>query len=471
MPWWNHDYIWNREKSVKEVYGERDTIEQEFSKGCYAFFPTNRSEIPYWSAEDSENDRPIFEDKLSGYLRKPIIVSSVLSELQPWLVDIIFDQSIDAFSFVEAGEKQQEMLNEALRRNTAVMNFNVLLQTILCNPKARLVHTGRAAGSRRLQVYAGNTPLLPSLDSLSAGQASLLAIFSTILRYADNRRIISPTNRMTGIVLVDEIDSHLHVDLQYRILPRLIELFPKVQFIFTAHSPLFPLGMEKHFGEDGVQILEMPEGRNISVERFSEFLISVQTMKSTVTFENKISASIRERQRPVVICEGETDPIYLKTAAELLGFDRLATDVDWEWIGTTTSGVAKDGGKDQLNRAKKLLKNNKYLLQQHTVLLFDCDANVQQLDEDFLHVRVLDRNDTNSRCNAGIENLLPESVFEDRFFNADTQRKGADEITRRTLNKTLLCKHLCTDKNDSIDFEGFRQILEDINLILWPSTA
>ena len=42
---------------------------------------------------------------------------------------------------------------------------------------------------------------------------------------------------MQGVVLIDEIETHLHVDLQKKILPFLVSFFPKIQFIVTTHSP------------------------------------------------------------------------------------------------------------------------------------------------------------------------------------------------------------------------------------------
>ena len=42
---------------------------------------------------------------------------------------------------------------------------------------------------------------------------------------------------MQGIVLIDEIETHLHIELQRKILPFLTAFFPKLQFIITTHSP------------------------------------------------------------------------------------------------------------------------------------------------------------------------------------------------------------------------------------------
>ena len=57
----------------------------------------------------------------------------------------------------------------------------------------------------------------------------------SLLSHWDNLDI--GAHRMYGLVLIDEIESHLHVKMQKEILPCLTELFPNVQFIVTTHSP------------------------------------------------------------------------------------------------------------------------------------------------------------------------------------------------------------------------------------------
>ncbi|MEB2778089.1 AAA family ATPase [Algoriphagus sp. D3-2-R+10] len=42
----------------------------------------------------------------------------------------------------------------------------------------------------------------------------------------------------TGIVMIDEIELHLHPSLQQEVLQRFIKTFPNIQFIVTTHSPL-----------------------------------------------------------------------------------------------------------------------------------------------------------------------------------------------------------------------------------------
>ncbi len=48
-----------------------------------------------------------------------------------------------------------------------------------------------------------------------------------------------------GVVLIDEIDLHLHPDLQRTLVTRLRRLLPNVQFIVTTHSPLVLASFDK----------------------------------------------------------------------------------------------------------------------------------------------------------------------------------------------------------------------------------
>ncbi len=72
-------------------------------------------------------------------------------------------------------------------------------------------------------------------NTLSSGYSSILLILFDIIQQMDNDVSIDYTKE--GIVLIDEIETHLHVSLQKKILPFLTGFFPNVQFIVTTHSP------------------------------------------------------------------------------------------------------------------------------------------------------------------------------------------------------------------------------------------
>ncbi len=73
------------------------------------------------------------------------------------------------------------------------------------------------------------------LNELSDGYSSILSIITELILRMEAKNITA--YNMQGIVLIDEIETHLHVDLQKKILPFLVDFFPKIQFIVTTHSP------------------------------------------------------------------------------------------------------------------------------------------------------------------------------------------------------------------------------------------
>jgi predicted ATP-binding protein involved in virulence len=73
------------------------------------------------------------------------------------------------------------------------------------------------------------------LNELSDGYSSLLAILTELILRMEAQNI--KVYDMQGVVLIDEIETHLHVELQKRVLPFLVRFFPNIQFIVTTHSP------------------------------------------------------------------------------------------------------------------------------------------------------------------------------------------------------------------------------------------
>lgn len=74
-----------------------------------------------------------------------------------------------------------------------------------------------------------------NLNALSDGYSAILNIITELIIRMEKKS--SRTFDLQGIVLIDEIETHLHIELQKLILPFLIKVFPKIQFIVTTHSP------------------------------------------------------------------------------------------------------------------------------------------------------------------------------------------------------------------------------------------
>ena len=79
------------------------------------------------------------------------------------------------------------------------------------------------------------TPLMALSDGYKSFIGWVADLIGQLLEFADNK---APIDEVPGIVLLDEIDLHLHPSWQRNVVPSLARAFPHLQFFFTSHSPL-----------------------------------------------------------------------------------------------------------------------------------------------------------------------------------------------------------------------------------------
>ena len=74
-------------------------------------------------------------------------------------------------------------------------------------------------------------------NTLSSGFAAVLDIVLDLIVRMEKKTNRSFDFNIPGIVLVDEIETHLHIELQKSVLELLTTIFPNIQFIVSTHSP------------------------------------------------------------------------------------------------------------------------------------------------------------------------------------------------------------------------------------------
>ena len=306
--------------------------------------------------------------------------------------------------------------------------------------------------------------IVPNIFQLSSGETSLVNLFLSILRDFDLCGTpFSQAADIRGIVVVDEIDLHLHAVHQYEILPELIKMFSNVQFVVTTHSPLFVLGMERAFGEDGFAIYQLPKGQQITPEEFSEFGEAYRSFANSQRFAKDLEEALEEEKKPVLLPEGDTDIRYLQKAAQLLGEQE-----------TLDAFQLKDGGGagTLTNIFKHFHAPLPELLQHPVVLLFDCDKNKPPKDNGRLYQRSIPLQPHNP-LKTGIENLFARVALEralrhdytlidiENEHEAHVEGRKQTVPERWTVNdnqKSRLCDWLC-GYGDVEDFQAFREVL------------
>ena len=384
-PVWN----WPTGGNHKDVSANEKTVEAEMTNGAYAFFPASRREDPDWLNPKSLKARlTSFSPRFNKQLDKPLWVETCAEENISWVLDVFLDSLIDLLPGLQLSQEQnliyrkvdsselRDLRNRDLLRQ-ARWNVECILQETLQDKTAKLSLNYRRVEASRISIKMDNGLTIPTLQSLSEGQSQLFHLFVTIIRYGEHAdlKMSVDLSQITGLVVIDEIAAHLHPTLQHDILPELISLFPKVQFIVSSHSPLFLLGMEKKFGADKVNILELPTATRINSERYSEFGRAFEYYQSTERFEEEIKQNFSNMTKPVVLTEGKTDARYIQTALELLGEEELLNFLDIRPVGKEGNEGDDGGGHRGLNNFLKVYAAHPESFNHAVLLLYDWDAN------------------------------------------------------------------------------------------------
>ena len=450
------------------------TFLDAFGKSCVLFFPPNRFEEPAWLNERHLKSKATYSDieRTLGYTTRKVINYSSLQDNQNWLFDVVYDMT--AFEYVTENLSILETDSNRVRVipewkgfiGDSAKVYDIVLRVVRSvTRRGRNVRFGIGRRlDRTVSLMKGNSRLVPNIFQLSSGETSLLNLFLSILRDFDlTGTTFSTAEEVQGIVVVDEIDLHLHAVHQYEILPGLIQMFPKVQFIVTTHSPLFVLGMNNAFGEDGFALYQLPDGQQISPEEFSEFGNAYKAFRSSSRFSDDVRRAVKNAQRPILYMEGKTDIKYLQRAAKLLGHEDVLEVVD-----------VKDGNGDELEKTWRAISNlPESLVPQEVMILRDCDYSGERVDKGNRMRRTIPKQDSHP-IEKGIENLFSKATLEKAhtskpaFFNltpAHTTYKRGEQLTVpetwevNDAEKTNLCNWIC--ENGTVeDFHHFNVIFE-----------
>ena len=446
--------------------------EQLISKQCCLFFPVNRFEEPAWINHDNLIDSANYTDikKIKRQTNRKIICSSHLRSNESWLLDLILDRHLYETNFVQLPVIMAPNQPHSWFKGQStelVKSINEIISIILQKPRQLRFGVGDRK-YRRISIEHGDKSLIPNIFQLSTGETQLLNLFLTILRDHDfSEGSYNNFNDLKGIVIIDEIDIHLHTSHQKDVLPTLFKLFPKIQFIITTHSPLFLMGMEEEFGEEKFDIVNLPDGMRISPSDFSEFVAAHNTFKETAIHRQEIQDELEKSSKPVVFVEGDYDVRYLNKAAELLGKTDLLDKIR----------LIDGDGYGNLDKIWKSYNNAvSDILPSRMLLLYDCDIKKAETRKNKVFRKVIPSQKPNP-ISIGIENLFPlqtiNKIEEEKpqFIDVELisrkriRGKEIPEIEIKSINKNEkrnLCDWLC-EHGDEVDFVHFSTVFELID--------
>ena len=453
---------------------KEDAVKNIFSQNCILYFPPNRFEEPAWLNEENLIAKAEYLDlkHIKGYTSRKVINYSPLRVNQNWLFEVIYDRAVFEIQTLHLNMPVQNSERtvpipvfrgySGQATHTYDMALQIVRSIIKEDQNIRFGIGGRH--SRVVSVEGKAGQLVPNIFQLSSGVTSLLNLFLSILRDFDlSNSSLTKAEDIRGIVVVDEIDLHLHVAHQYTILPQLIKMFPNVQFVVTTHSPLFVLGMKNLYGEDGFALYRLPHGQQISPEEFGEFESAYQSFTQTRKFSDDIRTAIKDAQKPIVFAEGATDVKYLQRAAELLGHGELIGRIE----------LKDGGGADNLDKIWKKYKEVVEAIPQRMVLLYDCDRPKPFENNGNLFRRNIPLQSSHP-IEKGIENIFSQSTLEKArehksdFITVTSEYVVTERGESKTVpekwevhddEKTNLCLWLC-ENGTAEDFQYFQTVFE-----------
>lgn len=117
---------------------------------------------------------------------------------------------------------------------------------------------------------------------LSAGYSAVLDIVTDLILKMQSQNDVVRAYEKEGIVLIDEIETHLHLELQRVVLPMLTAIFPNIQFIVTTHSPFVLNSLENVIAFDLEHREPIEDLTDYSYEALAEGYFGVRTESSEI---------------------------------------------------------------------------------------------------------------------------------------------------------------------------------------------
>lgn len=134
---------------------------------------------------------------------------------------------------------------------------------------------------------------------MSDGFAAVLDIVVDLILKMQTKGRLASAYEKRGIVLIDEVETHLHLELQKMIMPLLTRVFPNIQFIITTHSPFVLSSLSNAVAFDLEHQEVITELNEYSYEALAEGYFGVATDSSYLEMqlerlEGLVSKNVRD---------------------------------------------------------------------------------------------------------------------------------------------------------------------------------
>ncbi len=164
------------------------------------------------------------------------------------------------------------------RSDESIVNMIMEIINTLISENSFSMHvepTGESGHLRFIIKPIGTTESLP-LQRASQGTLSVICIFTMIFQFLRRlypQKPLSQVPQQSAVVIIEELDAHLHPSWQQKIVGLLLRTFPQVQFFISGHSPLLVAG--RSMGE--VLVMRREQDDRVSLNALQEDFVGMTT--------------------------------------------------------------------------------------------------------------------------------------------------------------------------------------------------
>ena len=252
-------------REIENIYGKVelrselwDSIIDKYAKGEFiiAFYQADRK---VKMSEPKNPTKPVINKK--GNVRE-----TATSQFLNFLSDLKIQEAL------ARNEKQDEDADEI---NAWFRDFEELLRHIYQDDELRLEFNYRDYSFR---ICTEGKKF--KFTEVSDGFAAVLDIVADLILKMQGEGTLVRSYQKEGIVLIDEIETHLHLALQKVIMPLLTKVFPNIQCIITTHSPFVLSSMPDAVAYDLEHREVLENLTEYSYESLAEGYFGVRTQSS-----------------------------------------------------------------------------------------------------------------------------------------------------------------------------------------------
>ena len=151
---------------------------------------------------------------------------------------------------------------------------------------------------------------------MSDGFAAVIDIVADLILKMQSENSLTRAYQKEGIVLIDEVETHLHLGLQKLVMPMLSKVFPNIQFIITTHSPFVLSSMNNAVAFDLEHREKISDLTEYSYESLAEGYFGVKTTSSYARMQLDNLKGLLEKE---TLTEEEKKTVKLLNA----GFEKI----------------------------------------------------------------------------------------------------------------------------------------------------